>query len=187
MHWIDPDGLPESTGTVNAVVYNAGGEIDGLVLDGDRLVHVPPWLAAALGPRRLRPGSGIAVRWIKPRNARLWVAVAITADGRCAVDDGPDDHEPPPAPATQPMDIVGQVRLTLHAPQGEVCGALLDDGSIARVHPRHNEGLAEYFEPGRRIEVWGPGFRKGGVRVVDVDHVALIAETEDEAARLASP
>ena len=71
--------------------------------------------------------------------------------------------------------------MTLFAPRGEVCGALLHDGTVVRVHPKGNAGLAEYFEPGRRIEVWGAAFRKGGARVVDVDHVAYIAESEDEA------
>ena len=183
MHWIDPDALPATTGAINSVIYDAEGRVDGLVLDGDRLVHVPPHMAQALGPQRLRVGSKVSVRGVKPRRADMVVAVSISADGRCVEDDedGPEAHEPPPAPQTMPADIVGQVRLTLHAPRGEVCGALLEDGTVVRVWPRHNEGLAEYFEPGRRIEVWGPAFRKGGAQVVDVEHVAFIAESEEAA------
>jgi hypothetical protein len=183
MHWIDPAALPETLGTINSLIYNADGEVDGLILDGDRLVHVPPHMVQALGLQRLHVGAAIRVRGVKPRRADLIVAVSITADGRCVEDDedGPEAHEAPPAPATMPVDIVGQVRLTLHAPRGEVCGALLEDGTVVRVWPRHNEGLAEYFEPGRRIEVWGPAFRRGGLQVVDVEHVALIAESEEAA------
>jgi hypothetical protein len=187
MHWIDPAALPETVGAINSLIYNADGEIDGLVLDGDRLVHVPPHMAHELGPQRLRVGAPIRVRGVKPRRAHMIVAVSITADGRCVEDDedGPDAHEPPPAPATMAVDIVGQVRLTLHAPRGEVCGALLEDGTVVRVWPRHNEGLAEYFEPGRRIEIWGQAFRRGGMQVVDVEHVAFIAESEEAAENFA--
>jgi hypothetical protein len=187
MHWIDPAALPETIGAVNSLIYNADGEVDGLVLDGDRLVHVPPHMVHALGPQRLRVGAAIRVRGVKPRRADLIVAVSISADGRCVEDDedGPEAHETPPAPATMPVDIVGQVRLTLHAPRGEVCGALLDDGTVLRIWPRHNEGLAEYFEPGRRIEVWGPAFRRGGVQTIAVEHVAFIAESEEAAEHFA--
>jgi len=183
MHWIDPDALPETAGAINTVIHDADGQVDGLVLDGDRFVHVPPHMAQALGPQRLRVGTMVSVRGVKPRRADMVVAVSICADGRCVEDDedGPDAHDPPPPPATMPADIVGQVRLTLHAPRGEVCGALLHDGTVVRIWPRHNEALAEYFEPGRHIEVWGPAFRKGRALIVDVDHVAFIAESEEEA------
>jgi hypothetical protein len=186
MHWIDPDALPETLGGVNSLVYNADGEIDGVVLDGDRLVHVPPHMARALGAR-LRVGARIRVRGVKPRRAAMIVAVSVTADGHCVEDDedGPEAHVPPPAPATMPVDLVGQVRLTLHAPRGEVCGALLEDGTVLRLWPRHNEALAEYFEVGHRIEVWGAAFRKGGTLVVDVEHVAFIAESEQAAEEFA--
>jgi hypothetical protein len=187
MHWIDPDALPDTAGVINALIYDATGQVDGLVLDGDRLVHVPPHMAQALGPQRLRVGAMVHVRGVKPRGADMVVAVSLAVDGRCVEDDedGPEAHEVPPPPATMPADVVGQVRLTLHAPRGEVCGALLDDGTVVRVWARHNEGLAQYFERGRRIEVWGPGFGKGGTQVVDVEHVAFIAESEEEAEHFA--
>ncbi len=180
MHWIDPDALPETRGLVESLIYNPRGELDGFVLDADRLVHLAPHFAATLR-KRLRIGQRVEVRGIKPREAQLLAAVAVDIEGRRFVDDGPDGHEPSEAPATRPVDIVGNVRLTLFAPRGEVCGALLDDGTIVRLHPKGNAGLADYFAPGRRIEVWGPGFRKGGALVIDVDHVADIADSEDEA------
>jgi len=180
MHWIDPDSLPATTGIIDTLVYNTHGELDGFVLDGDRLVHVPPHLAARAG-RRLKVGETVEVHAIRPRDADLLAAVAITVGGRRFVDDGPEGHHPPAPPATRDADVIGNVRLTLHAPRGEVCGALLHDGTIVRLHPKGNAALAEYFEPGRRIEAWGPAFRRGGTLVVDIDHVAYIAESEDEA------
>jgi hypothetical protein len=180
MHWIDPDALPETQGTVDTLIYNAQGELDGFVLDGDRLVHVPPHFAARMA-RRLKSGEPVSVWAIKPRNAHLLAAVAVSVSGKRYVDDGPDGHDAPHPPSTKPADVIGSVRLTLVAPRGEVCGALLQDGTIVRLHPKGNAELAPYFERGRRIEVWGPAFRKGSVQIVDVEHVAYIAESEDEA------
>jgi hypothetical protein len=180
MHWIDPDTLPETTGIIDMMVYNPHGEVDGFVLDGGRLVHVPPHLGALLR-KRAKPGQPASVWAIKPRAADVLAAVAVRVDGKYFVDDGPEGHLPADPPATTPADVVGSVRLTLFAPRGEVCGAVLEDGTLVRLHPKGNAGLAEYFEAGRRIEVWGPAFRKAGVQVVEVEHVAYIAESEDEA------
>ena len=180
MHWIDPKALPQTRGVINTLIYNPHGELDGFVLDGERLVHVPPHLGRRIA-RAARPGAQVEVRGIKPRDAELVAAVSVQVDGRVFDDDGPDGHHPPPAPSARPADVVGSVRLTLFAPRGEVCGALLDDGTIVRLHPRGNESLADCFERGRRIEVWGPAFRKAGARVVEVEHVALVAEDEAQA------
>ena len=180
MHWIDPDALPETQGVINFLVYNPHGELDGFVLDGERLVHVPPHLGTRLG-RRAAVGAAVRVRAIKPRDAAVLVGVAVEIDGRLFTDDGPQGHPHAAAPASKPADVIGNVRLTLFAPRGEVCGALLDDGTVVRLHPKGNEGLAEYFAPGGRIEVWGPAFRKAGTRVIEVEHVAFVAESEDAA------
>lgn len=44
MHWIDPDQLPETRGTVRRFLLNPHGEPDGFILDRDRQVHFPPIL-----------------------------------------------------------------------------------------------------------------------------------------------
>jgi hypothetical protein len=36
MHWIDPDCLPETQGTVEGFIMNWHGEIDGVLLGGAR-------------------------------------------------------------------------------------------------------------------------------------------------------
>ena len=42
MHWIDPDHLPEITGTVDQFLVNKHGEADGFLLTDGEEVHVPP-------------------------------------------------------------------------------------------------------------------------------------------------
>jgi hypothetical protein len=40
MHWIDPDYLPEITGTVDQFLVNKHGGADGFLLtDGERAAH----------------------------------------------------------------------------------------------------------------------------------------------------
>ena len=70
MHWIDPDALPETTGTIETLIYNPHGELDGFVLDGERLVHVPPHVARSLR-RFAKVGQPVSIRAIKARDAAL--------------------------------------------------------------------------------------------------------------------
>src|ERR1700740_2157794 len=76
MHWIDPDYLPEITGTVDQFLVNKHGEADGFLLTGGEQVHVPPHLSARL-LRDVRPGSEVRVRGVRPRGVQMVAAVAI--------------------------------------------------------------------------------------------------------------
>jgi hypothetical protein len=59
MHWIDPDRLPEITGTLDQFLVNKHGEADGFLLTDGGEVHVPPHLSSRL-VRDLRPGSQVS-------------------------------------------------------------------------------------------------------------------------------
>ena len=61
MHWIDPDYLPEITGTVDQFLVNKHGEADGFLLTDGGEVHVPPHLSSRL-LRDVLPGSQVRVR-----------------------------------------------------------------------------------------------------------------------------
>ncbi|MBB2929040.1 hypothetical protein [Paraburkholderia silvatlantica] len=60
MHWIDPDGLPETRGTVTRFLLNPQGELDGFVLGlrHPRQVHFPPHLVCTL---RSTTGVGASI------------------------------------------------------------------------------------------------------------------------------
>ena len=88
MHWIDPACLPETRGRVTQFLLNPRGDIDGLILNGDLQVHVPPHLGREL-VRRVAVGDRIRVRGVKPRRAEMIAAVQLTGrDGVDIVDDG---------------------------------------------------------------------------------------------------
>jgi hypothetical protein len=66
------------------------------------------------------------------------------------------------------------VTRCLYAPRGEVCGALLEDGSILRMQPKDNEELLHFLKPGTEVTVWGEQIRVRRQNVIDIDHLALV-------------
>lgn len=181
MHWLDPNSLPVVHGVVSHFTVNRRGDIDGVLLEDDRQIHVPPHMGAAL-EKLVSIGDAIEARYVKPRGVDLYAAVSVSdARGKTLVDQGPlakhgPDGHPKPAKkerATKPVDVAGRVRVTLFAPKGEVCGAVLDDGEQIRVDPKANAELAPYFARGAEIHVWGDGLQRKGITVVDVHEIAF--------------
>ncbi len=176
MHWLDPSVLPTVQGRVAHFTLNPHGDIDGVLLDDDRQIHVPPHLGARLA-KLVAVGDAIEARYVKPRDAEVFAAVSVgNAAGKTLIDPGPPKkHEQPAAPkapvAKRPMQVGGRVRVTLYAPKGEVCGAVLEDGAQVRVDPKANVELAGFFAKDADIQVWGEGFRRQGVTVVDVHDI----------------
>jgi hypothetical protein len=178
MHWIDPDCLPETQGNVERFVVNPHGEIDGIILNGTTeptLVHVPPHLSAEI-EAAIQIGDAVCVRGVRPRGTRMIAAVAlIAADGRAIVDHGPKDErgeEPRRTHSQQPprlkdLKVAGKVRLSLHAPKGELRGVILDDGSIVRIAPKEAHRFAEFLQPGAPVAVRGDGIETPYGRVVE--------------------
>ena len=90
--------LPETRGAVEGFIVNRHGEIDGLLLAGPRptclLVCMPPHLGAAI-EAEVKHGDAIRVRGVRPRQADIIAAVALTAgNGAVIVDDGPGGEDP---------------------------------------------------------------------------------------------
>jgi len=139
MHWIDPDSLPEVSGTVERFLLNPHGEVDGFVMTRDGIavvVHTPPHLEEEL-TRHVKPGDCVGIHGVKARGADLLAAVAVTTkDGRRIVDNGPDHEREHPRHAHRKMEVEGTVRLSLFGPKGELRGALLANGTIMRIGPR---------------------------------------------------
>jgi hypothetical protein len=134
MHWLDPDYLPEVSGTFERFLINPRGEADGMMLTDGTEVHFPPHLSAELCAA-IRSGekTKVKVRGVRPRGGDLIAAVAIeTLDGRRIVDNGPPNrhdgeeklHNHATKPKHEQMDAEGIVRRVLHGPKGEARGAL---------------------------------------------------------------
>jgi hypothetical protein len=175
MHWIDPDSLPEVAGTLERFVLNSHGEVDGFVMNGQTqtpiLVHTPPHMEGEV-TRNAKVGDKLRVRGVRPRDADVLAAVAVTGEsGRQIVDKGPDHDRKHPKIEHQKMQLEGTVRLSLFGPKGELRGALLADGTIIRIGPKEAEHLHKLLMPGTRIAVSGDGVETQHGRVVQAKEI----------------
>ena len=175
MHWIDPDSLPEVAGTLERFVLNSHGEVDGFVMNGQTqtpiLVHTPPHMEGEV-TRNAKVGDKLRVRGVRPRDADVLAAVAVTGEsGRQIVDKGPDHDRKHPKIEHQKMQLEGTVRLSLFGPKGELRGALLADGTIIRIGPKEAEHLTKLLMPGTRIAVSGDGVETQHGRVVQAKEI----------------
>ncbi|MFM0238900.1 hypothetical protein [Paraburkholderia phytofirmans] len=182
MHWIDPECLQETRGTVTRFLLNPHGELDGLILDNERQVHFPPHLSKLVA-KHVSVGDKVRVRGVKPRAADIVAAVQLTsATGIVILDEGPhhhgERHEKPHADK-RAMEVTGEVELSLYGPKGELRGALLTDGTSIRMPPHAAENLSSYLAPGAHIQVWGHGVKNRHGKTIDVDDIAELVDAED--------
>jgi hypothetical protein len=182
MHWIDPACLQETRGTVTQFLLNPHGELDGLILGSDRQVHFPPHLSRQV-TKHIGIGDKVRVRGVKPREANIVAAVQLTsAAGVDILDEGPhhhgEKHEKPDV-EKRPMEVVGEVRLQLYGPKGELRGALLTDGTSIRMPPHAAAELSEYLEPGVHIQVWGHGVKNRFGKTIEVDDIAELVDADN--------
>lgn len=181
MHWIDPACLPETRGRVTQFLLNPHGEIDGLILNGDLQVHVPPHLGREL-VRHVEVGDRIRVRGVKLRGIEMIAAVQLTGrHGVDIVDDGPAHDAPkPPRPVRKPMDLRGEVAFALHGPKGELNGALLTSGLALRLPPHAAAELHDYLRAGVHVQAWGHGVSTRYGATLEVSEIAELVDTHDE-------
>jgi hypothetical protein len=172
MHWINPESLPEITGTFERFILNPHGEVDGFIMNGEAaaaiLVHTPPHMDGEL-TRHISHGEIVRVRGVRPRKAALVAAVAVTtATGHRIVDEGPDHDRKHPKLKREPMSAESTVRMSLFGPKGELRGALLADGTILRIGPKEAEQVAALLAPGSKVATRGDGIATEHGRVIDV-------------------
>jgi hypothetical protein len=179
MHWIDPDHLPVTTGTVDQFLVNKHGEADGFVLTDGKEVHVPPHLSSQL-LREVRPGSEVKIRGVRPRGANMVAAVAIDAANGRIIDEGPEVREDAgkfEKAKFGPMAARGMVKQAIHGPKGEIRGALLEDGRVIRVPPHEAVRFSGLFKTGAKIAASGEGATTSFGTVVEARAIGASAET----------
>jgi hypothetical protein len=181
MHWIDPECLQETRGTVTQFLLNPHGELDGFILGNGRQVHFPPHMSRQVA-KFIGIGDKVRVRGVKPRAADIVAAVQLTSGtGVKILDQGPhhgsEKHEKPHV-EKRPMEVAGQIRLSLYGPKGELRGALLTDGTSIRMPPHAAEELASYLESGAHIQVWGHGVKNRYGKTIEVSDIAELVDDD---------
>ena len=181
MHWIDPDCLQETRGTVTQFLLNPHGELDGFVLGKNKQVHFPPHMSKRVA-KHISIGDQVKVRGARPRSADIIAAVLLTSSSGVAIlDEGPhhdgEKHQKPHV-EKRPMEVTGEVKLSLYGPKGELRGALLTGGTSIRMPAHAAADLVSYLEPGAHIQVWGHGVKNKYGRVIEVDDIAALVEAD---------
>jgi hypothetical protein len=184
----DPQQLPVQRGQVQQFTLTPRGDIDGLILTDGTEVKTPPHLSTEIA-YAVKPGDTVTIHGLHAAAVPLVQAVSVTdeATGRTVVDNGPagpgrrPGAPPPPAPAgpdagpVAPIpgltEVQGRVRMSLHGPQGDVNGALLDDGTALRLPPPEAYRFATLLQPGQVLVAEGRGFANAIGKVFEVQQL----------------
>jgi hypothetical protein len=182
----DPQQLPAQRGQVQQFTLTPRGDIDGLILTDGTEVKTPPHLSTQIA-YAIKPGDTITIHGLHAAALPLVQAVSITNDatGRTVIDNGPPGPgrgpapPPPPVASAQPAggplpgltEVQSRVRMALHGPQGDVNGALLDDGTIVRLPPPEAYRFASLLQPGQVIVAEGAELVSAIGKVMDAQQI----------------
>jgi hypothetical protein len=165
-------------GSVQRLLPNPHGDLDGLLLADGSEVHLPPHLSDAL-KATVAPGDAVRVEgWREnPYRVRAW-RITDLSSGRSVEDRPPDPRAAPPtlAPLT-PLAVQGRIVALLHAPRGEIDGAVLDDGSVVRFPPRAADVWQSRLRLGALVTASGYGTENDNGRALEATRLGLEGQT----------
>jgi hypothetical protein len=191
----DPQQLPVQRGQVQQFTQTPRGDVDGLILSDGTEVKTPPRLSTEIA-YSVKPGDTVTIHGLRAAMLPLVQAVSVTDEqtGRTVVDSGPPGPgcrrgaPPPPrpwpgAPAVGPAapipglsEVQGRVRMSLHGPQGDVTGALLDDGTVLRLPPPEACRFATLLQPGQTLVAQGTELATAIGKVLEVQQIGTSGE-----------
>jgi hypothetical protein len=158
--WFDPTQLPAFTGTVERYLINTRGETDALLFREGAQVVFPPEFGQSV--RDAVPvGRTIIVWGIRARQAPVITMLAFAPNAEVApvvVERvywrllGRSAAERAALVAAQ-----GTVKVPYFTPQGEIAGAILEDGTVVTVPAESAEPLRALLQPGAKLAAEGRG------------------------------
>ncbi len=180
----DPSQLPPAQGKVAEYSLTPRGDVDGLIMTDGTEVHLPPHLGTQL-VLAVKPGDAVTIRGLRARAIPMIQALSVTngATGAAVTDNGAGGP-PGPGGGEQTLTVQGRIKEQLHGPQGELNGALLEDGTIVRLPPPEAQRLTSELTPGASIYVQGRGFEGALGRVVAARKIGPSATQLAEVARV---
>lgn len=192
----DPAQLPAIQGKVASYSLTPRGDVEGLILTDGTEVHMAPHLGTQL-VFAVKPGDAVTIRGLKARSVPMVQAMSITNDATstAVTDNGPSGGPPdgpgrggPRGPRSgadqQQLTAQGRIKAALHGRQGEVNGAILEDGTIVRLPPPEAQRLAAQLTPGSALYVQGQGYAGLLGRVIAA---RAIGPSEAQAMQIAAP
>ncbi|WP_159349814.1 hypothetical protein [Roseomonas harenae] len=184
--WFDPTQLPSFTGVVDRYLLTPEGKTDRLLFrEGPQVIfpeHVADEIMAAV-----EPGRSIIVYGIRARRVPAITLLAWAKDSSA-----PPRFVDRPAwsfsefrAADERLEVSGTIRSPLYTPQGDVLGAILDEGVVIRLPVDIAAALGDRLNTGRSIAAAGRGATvEGRGKALDADR---IGETPDKLGPLPAP
>lgn len=177
--WFDPTQLPAFTGTVERYLINPRGETDALLFREGPQIVFPPDVAGAV--RHVAPPGRPLVVWgIRARHAPVITMLAFAADGD-SVPGVVDRFYWRPASRSagdqaERLSVSGTVKHPYFAPQGDVAGAILEDGTVIILPVGAAEPFRDLLRPGARLAAEGGGVALEAGRALVADRLGESAE-----------
>ncbi|WP_203073767.1 hypothetical protein [Falsiroseomonas ponticola] len=177
--WFDPTQLPSFTGTVERYLINPRGETDALLFREGPQIVFPPDVAQAV--RDAAPAGRPIIVWgIRARHAPVITMLAFAPNAESVP--GVVDRfywrlgGRSAAERAERVSVAGTVKAPYFAPQGEVAGAILDDGTVITLPPGASDGLRDLLRPGARLAAEGPGVAGDHGRALAADRIGDTVE-----------
>src|SRR5438552_13786372 len=144
-------------GTVSVYLLNPRGEVDGLLLANGTQVKFPPHMSADLTDL-VKPNERVTAQGVR-EVAPVFTAFTITNSSGQSLNEARPMQPPPPLDLQgvnlKPMQADGKIRVVLHAPRGEIEGAVLENGVIVRVATHASAQFSTLFQTGVTISAKG--------------------------------
>jgi len=166
-------GTEQIAGTVNIYLLNPRGEVDGLLLTDGTQVKFPPHMSTDL-TSWVRPSESITAQGVR-EVASVFTAFTITNANGQSLNEARPIRPPPPSDLRSvnlaPMQAEGKIRIVLHAPRGEVAGAVLEEGTIVRIAPHVSAQVSALFQQGAAIFAKGYGTQNEFGRALEATEI----------------
>lgn len=157
----------ELRGILAHYTLTSAGDLDGFVLTDGTQIYLPRHLARSL-PLVARPGDGVTVRGDRQAGTPVIGAEQVHNElsGAALTKTGPK-----PQPDRGLARLNGTVQFILHGPDGELTGAVLQDGTVLRLSPDNPDQYTAQLTPGRSVAVQGRLLSTPLGRVIGVNRI----------------
>jgi hypothetical protein len=172
--------LPSFTGTLERFLINPRGETDALLFREGPQVVFPPEFGDVVRAATV-PGRAMVVWGIRARHAPVITMLAFAPDaqaspvvvdrvywrllGRAALEQA------------ERIAVAGTVKSPYFTPQGEVAGAVLEDGTVVTIPPGTAEALRDLLKAGARLAAEGRGVAGEAGRALAAERIGETPET----------
>jgi hypothetical protein len=147
-------------GTVAQYMLNPDGVVDGFLLSDNTIVRFPPHLSQQL-VQKVKPQDQVQIDGLVDLQGVTHAVTITDTSSQQSITDTPPPQQNPASPpdrsSRQPMNASGTIKVLTHARQGEIDGAVLDDGTIVHLPPSEGIRFANILAVGSPLSTTGYG------------------------------